>query len=142
MSTTMLNSKTVDRKWYVIDATDKSLGRIAVKAATLLRGKNKVTFTPHVDCGDFVIIVNCAKAKLTGKKLYKKVRYHHTGYVGHLKTTKYDKLMKEHPERAMQLAVKGMIPNNTVGRKEFLRLKVFCDSNHIHQAQKPIAYEV
>ncbi|MDR1734764.1 MAG: 50S ribosomal protein L13 [Oscillospiraceae bacterium] len=127
------------RKWYVLDAEGQSLGRVAAEAATLLRGKHKPTFAPHADCGDFVIIINCAKAVLTGKKLQQKKYYRHTGYIGHLKETGYDKLMSERPEFAMQLAVKGMLPDTTLGRKALTRCKFFKDADHPHQAQQPEA---
>jgi large subunit ribosomal protein L13 len=137
MSTYMAKKGEVERKWYVIDAAGKPLGRVAAQAATLLRGKNKPTFTPHVDCGDHVIIINCTDVVLTGKKLTQKYYYRHTGYIGHLKATRYDTLMAQKPEKAMELAVKGMIPSNTIGRAAMLRLKVYAGSEHKHQAQKP-----
>lgn len=137
MSTYMAKSSDVVRKWYVIDAAGKPLGRVAVKAADLLRGKQKPTFTPHVDCGDHVIIINCEKAVLTGKKLENKFYHRHTGYVGGLKSVKYATLMKENPELAMQLAVKGMVPDTTIGREALTRLRVYSGSEHIHSAQKP-----
>ena len=127
----------VERKWYVLDAKGKPLGRVAAKAAVLLRGKHKPTFTPHVDCGDHVIIINCRDAKLTGNKLTQKFYYRHTGYIGHLKEVRYDKLMTERPDRAMMLAVKGMIPDTTIGRKALTRLRVFAGNEHCHEAQKP-----
>ena len=141
MSTYMPKAGQIDRKWYVIDAAGKPLGRVAVEAANLLRGKNKPTFAPHVDCGDHVIIINCAKAVLTGKKLEKKVYRWHTGWIGHLKEVGYDKLMKENPEKAMTIAVNGMLPNNTIGRSALTRLRVYKDANHKNAAQKPVAYE-
>ena len=116
MSTFMAKAETVERKWYVLDAAGKPLGRTAATAAMLLRGKHKTTFTPHVDCGDFVIIVNADKAVLTGKKLTQKYYRHHTGWVGGLKEVQYKTLMTEKPEFAMQLAVKGMLPKNSIGR--------------------------
>ena len=122
MSTYMAKPAEVERTWYVIDAADKPLGRVAATAAHLLRGKHKPTFTPHVDCGDHVIIINCSKAVLTGKKLENKVYRWHTGWIGHLKEVGYDKLMAEKPEKAMTLAVNGMLPNNTLGRKALTRL--------------------
>ncbi len=137
MSTFMEKAGQVDRKWYVIDAAGKSLGRVAAQAAVLLRGKHKPTFTPHVDCGDHVIIINCSQAVLTGNKLQNKVWYRHTGYIGGMKATKYATLMVERPEKAMELAVNGMIPDNTIGRKAMTRLRVYADSNHAHEAQKP-----
>lgn len=141
MSTYMPKSGKIDRKWYVIDAAGKPLGRVAAQAAALLRGKHKPTFAPHVDCGDHVIIVNCEKAVLTGKKLEKKYYRHHTGYIGHLKSVRYDTLMEQNPTKAMELAVKGMIPDNTLGRGAFGRLRLFAGSEHTHAAQKPAAWE-
>ncbi len=137
MSTTMLKPAEVQRKWYVIDAAGKPLGRVAAQAAVLLRGKQKPTFTPHVDCGDHVIIVNCKDAVLTGGKLEKKYYYHHTGYIGHLKAVRYDTLMKTKPELAMELAVKGMVPGNAQGRGQLGRLRVYAGAEHKHAAQKP-----
>ena len=138
----MPKQQEVNRKWYVLDAKGKPLGRVAAKAATLLRGKHKPTFAPHVDCGDHVVIINCKDAILTGKKLTQKYYYHHTGYIGHLKEVRYDKLMAEKPERAMTLAVKGMIPDTTIGRKSLTRLRVFAGAEHIHEAQKPEALDI
>ena len=142
MSTFMQKNETVVRKWYIIDAANKPLGKTAVAAADLLRGKNDPTFTPHVDCGNFVIIVNADKAILTGKKLEQKYAYHHSGYVGGMKAVQYKTLMATKPERAMELAVKGMIPNTTIGRKAFTRLKVYAGAAHKHEAQQPEAYEI
>jgi len=142
MSTFMQKNETVVRKWYIIDAADKPLGRTAVAAADLLRGKNDPTFTPHVDCGNFVIIINADKAVLTGRKLEQKVHYHHTGYIGGMKAVQYKTLMATKPERAMELAVKGMLPATTLGRKAFTRLKVYAGAAHKHEAQKPEAYEL
>ena len=141
MSTFMAKAGEVERKWYVVDAAGKPLGRVAVQVADLLRGKNKTTFTPHVDCGDFVIVINADKAVLTGKKLEKKFYYHHTGYIGHMKSVRYDTLMANRPELAVELAVKGMIPDNTIGRKALTRLHVYKGAEHKHQAQKPIVLE-
>jgi len=132
----------VARKWYVIDAAGKPLGRVAVQAAVLLRGKHKPTFTPHVDCGDHVIIINCAKAVLTGNKLQQKTWYRHTGYIGNLKAIKYSTLMEQRPEKAMELAVNGMIPDNTIGRAARTRLRVYAGDQHKHAAQTPEAFEV
>ena len=137
MSTYMPKGGQVDRKWYVIDAAGKPLGRVAAKAAVLLRGKHKPTFTPHVDGGDHVIIINCAEAVLTGKKLEQKYYYRHTGYIGHLKEVRYDTLMREKPEKAMELAVKGMIPDTTIGRQALTRLRVYAGAEHKHAAQQP-----
>ena len=130
----------MERKWYVIDAADKPLGRTAVIAANLLRGKNKVDFTPNVDCGDFVIIINTDKAILTGKKAENKVYYHHTGWIGNLKETKYRLLMEQRSDFAMELAVKGMLPKNTLGRTALTRLKIYKGAEHNNAAQKPEAW--
>jgi len=132
----------VERKWYVIDAAGKPLGRVAAQAAVLLRGKNKTIFAPHVDCGDHVVIINCREVLLTGKHLEKKYYYHHTGYIGHLKAVRYDTLMEEKPCRAMELAVKGMIPSTTIGRAALLRLRLFEGAEHTHAAQKPQTFEL
>ena len=142
MSTTLAKPGTVERKWYIIDAAGKPLGRTAATAAVLLRGKNKVTFTPNVDCGDHVIIINCAQAVLTGGKAEKKFYYHHTPYVGHLKAVRYDKLMATKPELAMKLAVEGMLQGNNMARGQALRLRCFAGAEHVHAAQKPEAYEM
>ena len=142
MSTFMAKKGEVERKWYVIDAAGKPLGKVAVEAAKLLRGKHKVTFTPHVDCGDHVVIINCKDAVLTGNKLTQKKWQRHTGYVGHLKETDYKTLMATKPEKAMELAVKGMIPSNSLGRAQMLRLRLFAGAEHKHQAQKPEAWEM
>lgn len=141
MSTFMAKPAEVERKWYVIDAAGKPLGRTAVVVANLLRGKNEPTFTPHVDCGSHVIVINADKAVLTGKKLEQKYYRRHTGYIGGLKETQYKKLMAERPELAMELAVKGMVPDNTIGRKALTRLRVYKGTDHKHVAQKPQAYE-
>ena len=140
MSTTMAKKETVSRKWYVLDAAGKPMGRTATIAADLLRGKHKVTFTPHVDCGDFVIILNAEQAVLTGKKLDQKLYRRHSGYPGGLKEVKYSKLMQTKPEFAMQLAVKGMLQKNTIARSQLLRLKVYRGAEHKHQAQSPEAW--
>ncbi len=142
MSTYMPKSGEISRKWYVLDATDKPLGRVAAQAATILRGKHKPTFAPHADCGDHVIIINCSKAILTGKKLEQKTYKWHTGWIGGLKEIQYKELMGKNPEKAMYIAVKGMIPDNTVGRKSLTRLRVYADANHNHEAQKPENYEI
>ena len=141
MSTFMANASTVERKWYVLDAAGKPLGRTAATAAMLLRGKHKVDFTPHVDNGDFVIIINADKAVLTGKKLDQKYYRHHTGYVGHLKEVQYSTLMAEKPEFAMAQAVKGMLPKNSIGRASATRLKVFAGAEHNHAAQQPVVWD-
>lgn len=130
-----------ERQWYVLDAEGRTLGEVAVEAATLLRGKHKPTFAPHADCGDNVIVINAAKVVLTGKKLEKKYYYHHTGYIGHLKAVKYGTLMKEKPEFALEKAVKGMLPDNTIGRTAITRLRVYAGAEHKHEAQKPVVRE-
>lgn len=142
MSTYMPKAAEIERKWYVIDAAGKPLGRVAAKVAVLLRGKHKVTFVPHLDCGDHVVVINCKDVVLTGKKATQKHYYRHTGYVGHLKSTRYDTLMKQKPELAMTLAVKGMIPNTVIGRKALTRLRVFAGDVHNHAAQKPEVIEL
>ena len=141
MSTFMQKKETVVRKWYVLDAAGKPLGRTAVAAADLLRGKNDPTFTPHVDCGNFVIIINADKAVLTGKKMEQKYAYRHSGYIGGLKSVQYKTLMATKPERAMELAIKGMLPKNTLGAAAFTRLKVYAGEAHKHEAQKPETVE-
>ncbi len=133
----MAKKETIERKWYVIDAAGQPIGRTAVKAATILRGKHRPEFTPHVDCGEYVIIVNAAKATLTGKKYEQKFYRHHTGYIGGLKEVNYKTLMATRPEFAMELAVKGMLPHNSIGAKAFTRLHVYAGENHNQAAQKP-----
>jgi large subunit ribosomal protein L13 len=140
MSTYMAKKGDVVRKWYILDAAGKPLGRTATIAATLLRGKHKPTYTPHVDCGDFVIIINTEKAVLTGNKLTQKYYRRHTGYIGGLKETQYKKLMAERPELAMNLAVKGMLAKNSIGRKQLTRLKLFRGPEHKHAAQQPVVW--
>lgn len=130
----------VERKWYIIDAADKPLGRVATVAASILRGKHLPTYTPNVDCGDHVIIINAEKAVLTGNKLHQKVRYYHTGWIGGIKEIHYDKLMVENPEKAMSYAVNGMLPNNSIGRKAGTRLHVYRGAEHKQEAQKPIVW--
>ena len=137
MSTFMANKGNIERKWYVIDAAGKPLGKTAAAAATLLRGKHKPEFTPNADCGDYVIVINAEKAVLTGKKLEQKLYRHHTGWVGGLKEVKYRLLMQDKPEMAVQLAVKGMLPKNTISSKSLTRLKVYRGEAHDHAAQKP-----
>ena len=137
MSTFMANKGNIERKWYILDAAGKPLGKTAAVAATLLRGKHKPEYTPHADCGDFVIVVNAEKAVLTGKKLEQKYYRTHSGYVGGLKETKYRKLMQEKPELAMKLAVRGMMPRNIITKDSLTRLKIFRGPEHIHAAQKP-----
>ena len=137
MSTYMPKANEISRKWYVLDASGKSLGRVAAQAAAILRGKHKPTFAPHADCGDHVIIINAEKAVLTGNKLNQKMYYHHTGYIGNMKEVKYSTLMKTKPEFAVELAVKGMLPDNTLGRTALTRLRVYRGAEHKHEAQKP-----
>lgn len=137
MSTYMAKPAEIERKWYIIDAAGKPLGRVAVQAADLLRGKLKTTYTPHVDCGDHVIVINCDKVVLTGNNLQQKYYYRHTGYVGHMKATRYDTLMATKPEKAVELAIYGMIPNNTIGRAAMTRLRLYKGADHKHEAQKP-----
>ncbi len=140
MSTYMPKANEISRKWYVIDAAGKPLGRVAAKAAHLLRGKHKPTFAPHADCGDHVIVVNAEKAILTGNKLEQKYYRWHTGWIGGLKEVKYAHLMKNNPEKAMTLAIKGMIPDTVIGRKSLRRLRVYRGPEHKNQAQKPEAW--
>jgi len=142
MSTTMANAATVERKWYVLDAAGKPMGKTAALAADILRGKLKPTYTPHVDCGDFVIIINAEKAVLTGKKLDQKYYYHHSGWIGGLKEVKYKDLMAKKPEFAMTHAVKGMLQKNKLASQQLTRLKVFRGAEHTHAAQKPEAFEL
>ena len=141
MSTFMAKQETIERKWYILDAAGKPLGKTAAAAATILRGKHRPEFTPHVDCGEFVIIVNASKAILTGKKLEQKYYRHHSGYIGGLKEVQYKTLMAKRPEFAMELAVKGMLTHNTLGAKAFTRLHVYKDADHKQVAQQPIAID-
>lgn len=138
MSTFMQKKESVVRKWYILDAANKPLGKTAVAAADLLRGKNAPEFTPHVDCGNFVIVINADKAILTGKKLEQKYLIHHSGYIGGLKKVQYKTLMATKPELAMELAIKGMLPHNSIGAAAATRLKVYAGDAHKQQAQKPI----
>ena len=140
MSTTMLRTEDVQRKWYVLDAAGKPLGKTAAIAADLLRGKLKTDYTPHVDCGDFVIIINAKEAVLTGKKLQQKFYRTHSGYPGGLKETRYDRLMATKPELAMSLAVKGMLAKNPTQKWQMRRLKVFAGAEHKHAAQQPVVW--
>lgn len=140
MATFMAKKETYERKWYILDAAGKSLGHTAALAASILRGKHRPDFTPHVDCGDYVIIINADKAVLTGNKLQKKYYYRHTGWVGGLKAVRYDKLMSERPEFAMQLAVKGMLPHNSLGDKALTRVRIYRGSEYENAAQKPVMW--
>ena len=133
----MANAQTVERKWYVVDADGMTLGRLASQVAAILRGKNKPTYTPNVDTGDHVIIINAEKVVLTGNKLNDKIYYHHTGYVGHMKETPYSKLMAEKPEFAVKKAIVGMLPKGPLGRKMATKLRVYAGAEHGHEAQKP-----
>lgn len=140
MKSYMEKAGQVQRKWYIIDASGKSVGRVAAAAASILRGKEKATYTPHVDCGDHVIILNCDKAVFTGNKLNQKVYYHHTGWIGNLKAVTAKRMMETRSDRAMYLAVKGMLPDTTIGRSALTRLRVYKGSEHNHQAQQPEAW--
>lgn len=137
MKTFMAKQEEVQRKWYIVDATDLVLGRLASQVASILRGKNKPEFTPNVDTGDYVIIINCDKIRLTGNKLEDKYHMYHTGYMGGLKKIQYKKFMVEDPEKVLKLAVKGMLPKNILGRKMMSKLKVYRGAEHNHAAQKP-----
>ena len=138
MKTYMAKPAEVERKWYVVDATDMVLGRLASQVAMVLRGKNKPTFTPNVDTGDYVFIINADKVRLTGKKLEKKYYRYHTGYIGGLKEVQYKKLMAEKPEFVVYKAVKGMLPKNAIGRTMIKKLHVYAGNEHNHQAQQPV----
>src|SRR5574344_988581 len=131
----------VERKWYLIDADGEILGRLATKVVNILRGKNKPEFTPNIDTGDFVIVINADKIKVTGKKETDKIYYHHTGYQGHLKSASFKELMEKNPAEVIEKAVKGMLPHNTLGDQQFQKLKVYVGSDHPHAAQKPIVLE-
>lgn len=131
----------IEHKWYVIDATDKVLGRLATEVATLLRGKHKPMYTPTIDTGDYVIIINAEKIRLTGNKMQTKEYVYHTGYSGGQRRVTYDKLMEKHPTKAVELAVKGMIPHNRLGRQMYKKLKVYAGPDHGHEAQQPEVYE-
>ena len=141
MSTYMAKPETVERRWYILDAANKPLGKTAVKAAEILRGKHRPEFTPHVDCGEFVIVINASKAVLTGNKLQDKYYRHHSGYIGGLKEVQYKELMEKNPELAITLAVKGMLPKNSIGAKSLTRLKVYAGAEHNNAAQKPVVLD-
>lgn len=132
----------IKRKWYIIDAKGKVLGKVAVKAATILRGKHKPIYTPHVDTGDYVIVVNASQVVLTGKKLEQKYYHRHSGYPGGLKSIRYDRLLKEKPEKVIELAIRGMLPKTKLGRAMFKKLRVYKGNEHSQEAQKPIQIEV
>ena len=137
MKTFMASPATIDRKWYVVDAEGKTLGRLASEVAKVLRGKNKPIFTPHIDTGDYVIVVNADKVKVTGKKLDQKIYYHHSDYVGGMKETTLREMMAKKPEQVIELAVKGMLPKGPLGRTMIKKLHVYAGAEHAHQAQKP-----
>ena len=137
MKTFMPSQATIERKWYVVDATDMTLGRLASEVAKVLRGKNKAIFTPHMDCGDYVIVINAEKIKVTGKKLDQKMYYHHSDYVGGMKETTLREKMAKKPEQVVELAVKGMLPKGPLGRQMYTKLHVYAGPEHKHEAQKP-----
>ena len=137
MKTFMASPATIDRKWYVVDATDMTLGRLASEVAKVLRGKNKPIFTPHIDCGDNVIVINAEKIKVTGEKMDQKVYYHHSDYVGGLKEATLREKLEKKPEQVIELAVKGMLPKGPLGRQMFTKLHVYAGPDHKHEAQKP-----
>ena len=139
MKSFMASPATIERKWYVVDAADMTLGRLASEVAKVLRGKNKPTFTPHIDTGDYVIVVNAEKVKVTGKKLDQKIYYHHSDYVGGMKETTLREMLAKKPEKVVELAVKGMIPKGPLGREMYTKLFVYAGPEHKHQAQKPEA---
>ena len=139
MKTFMASPATIDRKWYVVDAEGKTLGRLASEVAKVLRGKNKAIFTPHIDTGDYVIVVNADKVKVTGKKLDQKIYYHHSDYIGGMKETTLREMMNKHPERVIEYAVKGMLPKGPLGRQMYTKLFVYAGPDHKHPAQKPEA---
>ena len=132
----------VRRDWYVVDATNKTLGRLSTEIALRLRGKHKPEYTPHIDTGDYIVVVNAEKVRVTGKKLQDKIYHHHTGYVGNLKSVPLQKMLDEHPERVIEKAVKGMLPRGPLGRQMYSKLRVFAGPEHTHAAQQPIPLEV
>ncbi len=142
MNTYMANPDTIERKWYVVDAEDKTLGRLTTEVASILRGKRKPIYTPHEDTGDYVIVVNAAKVKVTGKKLDQKIYYHHSEYVGGMKETTLREMLAKHPERVIEHAVKGMLPKGPLGRKMYKKLYVYAGPEHKQQAQKPEPLEI
>ena len=142
MSSFIQKPAEVERKWYVVDAEGKTLGRMASEVAAILRGKNKPTFTPHVDCGDYVIVINAEKVAVTGKKRQEKIYKRHTGYPGGLRELTFEQLMEKHPEEVVRHAVKGMMPNGKLGRKMFKKLKVYAGPEHDHAAQKPEVLDI
>ncbi len=142
MKTFMQTKENIERKWYVIDAEGQTLGRLATKAATILRGKHKPTYTPHVDCGDYVIIINASKIKLTGNKLEDKMYYNHSGYPGGLRERNAKTMIEKYPEEMIERAIKGMLPHGPLGRQMGKKLFVYADANHKHAAGKPIALDI
>lgn len=142
MKTFNATNQSVERDWYVVDAEGQTLGRLATEIAHRLRGKHKPTYTPHVDTGDYIVVVNAEKIRVTGRKLSDKIYYHHTGYIGNLKSISLGKLLEEHPERVLEKAVKGMLPKNSLGRDMFSKLKVYAGSEHQHAAQQPKVLEL
>ncbi len=142
MKTYMPKASEIDRKWYLVDAEGMVLGRLATEIATILRGKNKAEYTPHMDMGDFVVVVNADKIVLTGKKEQQKLYRRHTGYPGGLREVPYERMMEKHPERVLENAVRGMLPKNTLGRAMFRKLKVYAGPNHKQQAQQPVKIEL
>jgi len=142
MKTFSAKSEEVRRDWYLVDATGKTLGRLSTEIASRLRGKHKPEFTPHVDTGDYIVVVNAEKIRVTGNKLKDKMYHRYTGYVGNLKSMPLEKLMEQHPERALELSVKGMLPRNPLGRKMFSKLRVFKGPEHSHEAQQPIPLDI
>ena len=137
MKTFMASPATIDRKWYVVDATDMTLGRLASEVAKVLRGKNKAIFTPHIDTGDYVVVINASKVKVTGRKLDQKIYYHHSDYVGGMKETTLREMLAKKPEKVIELAVKGMLPKGPLGRQMFTKLHVYAGADHNQAAQKP-----
>jgi len=141
MKTYQATKEELDRKWYLVNAEGKVLGRLSTELAKILKGKNKPTYTPHLDTGDFVIVVNAGKVTLTGKKLKDKIYYHHTGYPGGIKQINAEKLLAKKPTEMIRIAVKGMLPKNSLGRQMLRKLKIYAGANHPHEAQKPIPLE-
>lgn len=142
MKSFMANPDKIDRKWFVVDAKECTLGRLASEVASVLRGKNKPEFTPHADCGDYVIVINAAQVKVTGKKLDQKIYYNHSEYVGGMRETTLRELLAKKPERVVELAIKGMLPKGPLGRDMYRKLHVYAGENHGHQAQKPVVMEI
>ena len=142
MKSYMQKKETVERNWYVIDATDIALGRLATKAATMLRGKHKATYTPHIDCGDYIIITNASKVKLTGDKLNKKLYYNHSGYTGGLRTRTAKEMVSKYPVEMVETAIRGMLPNGRLGRQMYKKLFVYEGETHPHMAQKPVEMKI